>query len=106
MAAFNQRLRGHWEYYWVIGNFASLRQFYDAALRILRKWLNRRSQKASYTWQAFTRCLTRLGVERPRIGIPAPATAPVRPMLNADTRIHEEPGAGIPHAGIRAGGAG
>lgn len=67
LAAFNQRLRGHWEYYGVIGNFASLRQFFDAAVRILHKWLNRRSQKASFTWKAFVRCLTRLGVERPRI---------------------------------------
>jgi RNA-directed DNA polymerase len=42
------KLRGYYHYYGVHGNSASLKQFFDGALRILLKWLNRRSQRRSY----------------------------------------------------------
>jgi hypothetical protein len=44
----NAKLRGYYNYYGVIGNYASLKQFYHQAMRILFKWLNR-SQRRSYT---------------------------------------------------------
>ena len=34
---------------------------------LLYKWLNRRSQKRSYTWRALYRLLERASVPRPRI---------------------------------------
>jgi hypothetical protein len=40
-----------------IGNFESLQEFYWASCKLLFKWLNRRSQKPSYTWRAFNRLL-------------------------------------------------
>jgi len=43
----NGKLRGYYNYYGVHGNSASLKQFFDGALRILLKWLNRRSQRHS-----------------------------------------------------------
>ncbi|MFQ5633626.1 MAG: group II intron reverse transcriptase/maturase, partial [bacterium] len=46
----NAKLRGYYNYYGVIGNFASLKAFFYQAKRILKKWLNRRSQKKSYNW--------------------------------------------------------
>ena len=45
----NAKLRGYYNYYGVVGNYASLATFYRQALRILFKWLNRRSQRPSYT---------------------------------------------------------
>jgi hypothetical protein len=33
----------------------------------LLKWLNRRSQRHSYTWQGYTAVLERFKVARPRI---------------------------------------
>ena len=61
------KLRGYWNYYGVIGNSQSLNQYYYRTNELLHKWLNRRSQKRSYTWRALTRLLTRYEVPRPRI---------------------------------------
>jgi RNA-directed DNA polymerase len=66
-ARLNTKLRGYYNYYGVHGNSASLKQFFEGALRILLKWLNRRSQRHSYNWQGFTAILERFKVERPRL---------------------------------------
>ena len=34
---------------------------------MLYKWLNRRSQKKSYTWEGFKELLKHFGIEKPRI---------------------------------------
>jgi RNA-directed DNA polymerase len=61
------KYRGYWNYYGVIGNSASLAQFFYRSKRILFKWLNRRSQRRSYTWTGFQALLDFFGVEGPRI---------------------------------------
>src|SRR5438093_6595847 len=66
-ARLNTKLRGYYHYYGVHGNSPSLKQFFDGALRILLKWLNRRSQRHSYNWQGFKAILEHFKVERPRI---------------------------------------
>jgi RNA-directed DNA polymerase len=63
----NGKFRGYYQYYGVHGNSESLKQFFEGALRILLKWLNRRSQRHSYNWQGFTAILERFKAERPRI---------------------------------------
>jgi group II intron reverse transcriptase/maturase len=63
----NARLRGYYNYYGVHGNAASLKEFFNKAMRILLKWLNRRSQRHSYTWPGYTEVLERFQVARPRI---------------------------------------
>ena len=63
----NAKLRGYYNYYGVIGNYASLNQFFTQAMRILYKWLNRRSQRRSYNRQTFAELLEHFAVERPRI---------------------------------------
>lgn len=63
----NAKLRGYYNYYGVVGNYASLKQFYDQAMRILYKWLNRRSQRRSYNWAGFRELLKHYQVEQPRI---------------------------------------
>jgi len=62
------KYQGYWNYYGLIGNSQSLGQFYWQTCRILFKWLNRRSQRPSYTWPAFNRLLKRFRVPTPRIG--------------------------------------
>jgi RNA-directed DNA polymerase len=47
------RLRGHYNYYGVSSNEAKLNHYYFACMKELFKWLNRRSQKRSYTWDGF-----------------------------------------------------
>jgi len=63
----NAKLYGHYAYFGVIGNSYSLWGYYAQALRILFKWLNRRSQRRSYTWKGFCRLCRRLGLACPRI---------------------------------------
>lgn len=63
----NAKLRGYYNYYGVVGNYASLKQFFWQSMRILFKWLNRRSQRRSFNWQGFQELLKHFRVEQPRI---------------------------------------
>ena len=63
----NVKLRGYYNYYGVIGNFASLQKFFFQAMRILYKWLNRRSQKRSFCYNIFNQITKFYNVEKPRI---------------------------------------
>lgn len=67
MKTLASKYRGTWNYYGIRGNTKSLEQFYQQTRRILFKWLNRRSQKRSYTARAFTRLLERFQIPYPRI---------------------------------------
>jgi RNA-directed DNA polymerase len=50
---FCSKLRGHIRYYGVSHNSRRVRIFIKTATMILYKWLNRRSQKKSFTWEKF-----------------------------------------------------
>jgi RNA-directed DNA polymerase len=63
----NAKLRGYYHYSGVKGNSARLCEFFTCAMRILFRWLNRRSQRRSYTWAGFRTLLHHFRVERPRI---------------------------------------
>jgi group II intron reverse transcriptase/maturase len=63
----NIKLRGYYHYYGVYGNIGSLKQFFASAMRILKKWLNRRSQRCSYNWTGFATLIDHFLVEQPRI---------------------------------------
>lgn len=47
------KIRGHINYYGYAMNNLKLHHFYSEAVRLLYKWLNRRSQKRSYNWEGF-----------------------------------------------------
>jgi RNA-directed DNA polymerase len=51
--ALTAKLRGHFAYYGIPGNFASLGRFRYHARRAWREWLSRRSQRASISWEHF-----------------------------------------------------
>jgi RNA-directed DNA polymerase len=63
----NAKLRGYYNYYGVIGNLDGIWKFDYRLVRIVFKWLNRRSQKRSYNWEGFLRMLKTIGLVRPRI---------------------------------------
>ena len=67
MKKLNIKLRGYYNYYGVIGNYQSLGSFNYNAVRILFKWLNRRSQKKSMNWTQFNAMLKRHHFQRPFI---------------------------------------
>jgi group II intron reverse transcriptase/maturase len=49
----NQKLKGHYQYYGVTDNTKSVKSFQNIAKWTLFKWLNRRSQKRSYSIRAY-----------------------------------------------------
>jgi hypothetical protein len=54
MVAFVVRhLRGHLQYYGVSGNARGVATYFYRAAGLLYKWLNRRSQRRSFTWHGF-----------------------------------------------------
>jgi group II intron reverse transcriptase/maturase len=52
-----RKVRGHFNYFRAIGNVASLWTFHKAVTELLYKWLNRRSQRRSLTWEKLNRLL-------------------------------------------------
>lgn len=50
---FVAKLRGHINYYGVSHNMENVSKFIHEARRIVFKWLNRRSQRKSFTWEKF-----------------------------------------------------
>ena len=61
------KMRGHYNYFGIGGNYDSLNQYYYYCLQALFKWLNRRSQKRSYSWTAFKELLSQSRIPKPRI---------------------------------------
>jgi len=65
----SQKLSGHYQYFGVSGNSRRLNQFHRIAEQILFKWLNRRSQKRSFTWWNFQVYLKNYPLPRPIIRV-------------------------------------
>ena len=61
------KLRGHIQYYGVSENYASIARFYKLTIKMVRKWLNRRSQKRKMSWAKFTEYLEHYPLPKPRI---------------------------------------
>jgi hypothetical protein len=68
LSSLRRRLRGYWNYYCVKGNSQMAWKYYREVLRLLFKWLNRRSQRKSYTWAQFGKHLAGgWCIPRPRV---------------------------------------
>lgn len=65
-----QKLRGHYEYYGITGNYEGLVCFLRGAISAWRKWLDRRSQRARMTWERMRKLLERYQLPQPRITHP------------------------------------
>lgn len=61
------KVKGHYAYYGISGNWLALKRFKDAVEETWRKWLNRRSQKARMWWPKFRRLLERYPLPEPVI---------------------------------------
>jgi RNA-directed DNA polymerase len=61
------KLTGHYQYYGVSGNMAALRRYYATTLRLVRQWLNRRSQRGALSWKCFMEYLKHYPLPTPRI---------------------------------------
>ena len=68
-AALNRRVRGHFNYFGVSGNYPSLRRLVEATKRAWYKWLRRRSQRTRLNWERFTDMRRWWPLPRPRITV-------------------------------------
>jgi RNA-directed DNA polymerase len=66
--ALSRRLRGHYQYFGVSGNYYSLKKVTDQVKRTWLKWLQRRSQRGRhFTWRRFDNYLKIHPLPQPRI---------------------------------------
>lgn len=68
--ALGWKLRGHYGYFGIIGNYKAIGRFFHQVKAVWRKWLDRRSQRGSMPWVRFSRMLKRNPLPRPRIAQP------------------------------------
>jgi group II intron reverse transcriptase/maturase len=62
-----RKLQGHYQYYGISGNFRCLASYLNLVEEIWFKWLNRRSEKKTLTWEKFSRILEVRPLPRPHI---------------------------------------
>jgi group II intron reverse transcriptase/maturase len=62
-----QKLRGHYGYYGIIGNYFSLLEFREGARKIWRRKLSRRRRDGDVTWAQFLRLEKRYRLPRARV---------------------------------------
>jgi RNA-directed DNA polymerase len=69
------KLRGHFQYFGLTGNWRMLTRFRFEVIHAWRKWLNRRSQRASMSWVCMERLLERYALPPPHIAHRFPSRA-------------------------------
>lgn len=67
MKKLNQILVGYYHYYGITDNYKGINDFCERVRKSLFYWLNRRSQKKSYTWEAFQTMMKDYPLASPRI---------------------------------------
>jgi hypothetical protein len=60
-----QKLRGHYGYYGITGNFVALSRFHRLVIRSWQRWLNRRNQQRAMPWERMNRLLTHHPLPQP-----------------------------------------
>ena len=63
------RVQGHLNYYAITDNSESCQRYMHLTRRALFKWLNRRSQRKSYTWNGLLQALRHVGWPQVRIRV-------------------------------------
>jgi group II intron reverse transcriptase/maturase len=61
------KLRGHYQYYGIRGNSRALTRYCYVTDHLIFKWLNRRSQKVSFSWKGYRAYLKHYPLPQPRI---------------------------------------
>ncbi len=61
------RVTGHLSYYAITDNWEKCSSYVYRATGILFKWINRKSQRPSYTWKGFRQALNQIGWPKPII---------------------------------------
>jgi len=62
-----QKLIGHFRYYGISGNGYRIYMYHYHTLKLVYKWLNRRSQRKSFNWKSFAKYKKRYPLPAPKI---------------------------------------
>lgn len=63
------KLVGHYNYYGISDNYRMLCMYRYQVIQLLYKWLNRRSQRRSFSWEKFGLFLEKIELPRPKITV-------------------------------------
>jgi len=63
----NGKLRGHYVYYGISGNFKGIQNFYKYVVQAVYKVCNRRSQRNGMTWERYNHLLEKIPILKPRL---------------------------------------
>ena len=69
MPIVKKKLTGHYNYFGITDNYHMIQKFYYRSIQILFKWLNRRSQRKSYTWEEFLQMIKQYEIPKPYIRV-------------------------------------
>lgn len=69
MDRFARSLKGYYNYYCITDNIPRVSNFVRKIIKLLFKWLNRRSQKKSFDWKMFLLFLSKRPLPMPRIKV-------------------------------------
>lgn len=61
------KLQGHFNYYGISSNSRSISNYHYQTVKLVFKWMNRRSQKQSFNWQTFTSYLKLYPLPKPAL---------------------------------------
>lgn len=64
---FCRKLAGHCQYYGISHNCEQVTIFFGQAIKIFYKWINRRSQRKSFSWEKFSQFMERHPAPKPRV---------------------------------------
>ena len=69
MSTVKKKLTGHYNYFGITDNYHMIQKFYYRSIQILFKWVNRRSQRKSYTWEEFLQMIKQYEIPKPYIRV-------------------------------------
>lgn len=72
-ATLSRKLRGHYAYFGISGNFPAIKRFRFVVERVWVKWLRRRSQRHCLNWEQTDRLLTRYALPAAKLMTTSPA---------------------------------
>lgn len=69
METIKKKLEGHYNYYGVSDNYRSICSFYYVINGLTYKWLNKRSQRKSFTWNKYSKLIKLFRIPTPKIKV-------------------------------------
>ncbi|WP_456279426.1 group II intron maturase-specific domain-containing protein [Bacillus sp. AK128] len=69
MSRLSRSLAGYYTYYCITDNTKTVSGFLESVKRLLFKWMNRRGQRKSFSWEKFNLFLTKFPLPEPKVKV-------------------------------------